>query len=96
MAVFLTSGKKWLIRRIININKNNRAKAIYPALRDIKAAVRWVVVNKNNFGVNTNQLTVGGGSAGGCASFGAGITENEDYLKELNIEQDKTLLSTNT
>ena len=88
--------KEMVDRRIININKNNRAKAIYPALRDIKAAVRWVVANKNNFGINTNQITVGGGSAGGCASFGAGITENEDYLKELNIEQDKTLLSTNT
>ena len=88
--------KEIVDKSIININKNNRAKAIYPAMRDIKAAVRWVVANKNNFGINTNQITVGGGSAGGCASFGAGITENEDYLKELNIEQDKTLLSTNT
>ena len=87
--------KKMVDKEIININKNNRAKAIYPALRDVKAAIRWVVANKNNFGVNINKITVGGGSAGGCASFGVGITENEDYFNELSIEQDRTLLSTN-
>ena len=54
-----------------------------------------VIANKNNYGVNTDQITVGGGSAGGCASFGASITENEDYFNELSIEQDRTLLSTN-
>ena len=52
--------------------------------------------NKNNFGVNINKITVGGGSAGGCAAFGVGITENEDYFNELSIDQDRTLLSTNT
>lgn len=88
--------KKMVDKEIIQINKNNRVKAMYPALRDIKAALRWVVANKNNFGLNINQITVGGGSAGGCASFGVGITENEDYLKELSIEQDRTLLLTNT
>ena len=45
--------------------------------------------------MNINKITVGGGSAGGCASFGVGTTENEDYLNELSIEQDRTLLSTN-
>ena len=43
--------KKMVDKEIININKNNRAKAIYPALRDVKAAIRWVVANKNNFGL---------------------------------------------
>ena len=70
-------------------------KAVYPAIRDAKAALRWIVVNKNRFRINTNYITVGGGSAGGVSSVAVGITDNMDYRDELSIEQDPTLETTN-
>ena len=70
-------------------------KAVYPAIRDAKAALRWIVVNKNRFRIDTNYITVGGGSAGGVSSIAVGITDNMDYRDELSIEQDPTLETTN-
>ena len=61
--------KEMVDRRLLILIKTTELRPYIPALRDIKAAVRWVVANKNNFGINTNQITVGGGSAGGCASL---------------------------
>ena len=70
-------------------------KAVYPAIRDAKAALRWIVVNKNRFRIDTNYITVGGGSAGGVSSIAVGITDNMDYRDELSTEQDPTLETTN-
>lgn len=70
-------------------------KAVYPAIRDAKAALRWIVVNKNRFRIDTNYITVGGGSAGGVSSIAVGISDNMDYRDELSIEQDPTLKTTN-
>jgi acetyl esterase/lipase len=70
-------------------------KAVYPAIRDAKAALRWIVANKNRFRIDTNYITVGGGSAGGVSSIAVGITNNKDYRDELSIEQDPTLETTN-
>lgn len=70
-------------------------KAVYPAIRDAKAALRWIVVNSNRFRIDTNYITVGGGSAGAVSSIAVGISENTDYRDELSIEQDPTLGTTN-
>ena len=69
--------------------------AIYPALRDAKAALRWVVANAGNYNINTNYITVGGGSAGAIAAIGVGISNQEDFRDEISSKQDPTLESTN-
>ena len=54
-----------------------------------------MIAHKKEYGVNTDYITVGGGSAGAYSAIGVGITENEDYRDELTVEEDPTLLSTN-
>lgn len=69
--------------------------AIYPAIRDAKAALRWVVANADTYNINTNFITVGGGSAGAIAAITLGVSNQEDYRDEIDIHQDPTLASTN-
>ena len=69
--------------------------AIYPAIRDAKAALRWVVANADTYKINTNYITVGGGSAGAVSAITLGISNHEDYRDEISINQDPTLTSTN-
>src|SRR5210317_1408204 len=44
--------------------KSNTFFSLYPANRDAKAAIRWVYANAKSYKINTNFITVGGGSAG--------------------------------
>ena len=44
--------------------------AIYPAHRDAKAALRWIMANAQNYNINKDYITVGGGSAGAITSIG--------------------------
>ena len=67
----------------------------YPAIRDAKASVRWLYANANNYSVNTNYITVAGGSAGSFISLALGITGPGDYTDEISLENDPTLLTTN-
>lgn len=76
-------------------NKIRQFLAIYPAIRDAKAALRWVIANSDRYNINTNFITVGGGSAGAVTSIALGISNNEDFRDEININQDPTLLNTN-
>jgi len=69
--------------------------AIYPAIRDAKAALRWVVANAQEYGINTDFITIGGGSAGAVTAVTIGISRPEDYRDELTLDQDPTLASTN-
>lgn len=89
--------EEWTNYINLNAPKNDldRFKAVYPAIRDAKAAIRWIVANKTKFGVNTNYLTVGGGSAGGCSAVAIGLTPNEYYRDELSVIEDMTLKTTN-
>ena len=68
--------------------------ATYPAHRDAKAALRWVVANADTYKINTNYITVGGGSAGAMTAVGIGISTEEDYRNEIDISEDATLSST--
>ena len=76
-------------------SKKNKAKASYPAIRDSKAAIRWIVANKNELGINPDYITVGGGSAGAVAAIAVGISDNVDFKDELSVQADPTLLTTN-
>lgn len=50
-------------------------EAQYPAaIHDVKAAVRWLRKNAKKYGINPQQIAVGGGSAGGQIATLAGVT----------------------
>jgi hypothetical protein len=66
----------------------------YPAVRDLKAAIRFVRANAAKYGVDPSRIVVSGGSAGATNSVAAGITFDEDYNKELTVSQDPTLATT--
>lgn len=69
--------------------------AIYPANRDVKAAVRWLYANAETYSINTNYITACGNSAGALLSISLGITNEEDFKNELTEVEDQTLSSTN-
>ncbi|TQV72937.1 alpha/beta hydrolase [Aliikangiella marina] len=72
----------------------NQIKAIYPATRDAKAAIRWIYAHAETFGIDTNFITAIGGSAGSFISMGLGVSEPEDYTNEISGSFDTTLSST--
>jgi predicted esterase len=69
--------------------------AMYAAQRDAKAALRWIVFNADNYNIDTDYITVGGGSAGAITAITLGISNKEDFRDELTISEDPTLSSTN-
>jgi acetyl esterase/lipase len=76
-------------------NNNSQMIAVYTAQRDAKAAMRWIVANADTYHINTNFITVGGGSAGAITAIGIGISEQEDFRDEISTTVDPTLLTTN-
>jgi len=93
---FGTVPQEWL-NFSLNLSKEERQQflAIYPAIRDSKAALRWVIANADAYGINTNFITVGGGSAGAITAIAIGISNPEDFKDELNKTIDPSLPSTN-
>ena len=69
--------------------------AMYPAGRDCKAAVRWLVANAADIGFHVGAISLIGGSAGAHNSIVMDVSEPEDYRDELSLEEDPTLASTN-
>ena len=69
--------------------------AIYPAVRDAKAALRWVSKNASQFNIDTRFITVGGGSAGAIIANAIGVTNRKDYTDEIDGNTDPTLETTN-
>jgi acetyl esterase/lipase len=69
--------------------------AIYPAQRDAKAALRWVVANADTYGINTDYITVGGGSAGAITAITLGVSELGDFTNEIGLDMDPSLSTTN-
>jgi acetyl esterase/lipase len=69
--------------------------ALYPANRDAKAAIRWVIANAPKYNIDTNYITVGGGSAGAVVANALGITDLGDYTNEVSVNIDPTLATTN-
>ena len=75
--------------------QRDQLRAMYPAGRDAKAAIRWIYANAGTYGVDTSSISVIGGSAGSYIAMGLGVTEPTDYLGELTLDDDPTLSSTN-
>ena len=57
----------------------------YPAVRDLKAAIRWVRANAAAYNVDPTRIVVSGGSAGATNSVAAGVTFNSDYRDEVRF-----------
>ena len=75
--------------------ERQQALAMYPAGRDCKAAVRWLVANASEIGLDVDAITLMGASAGSFNSIAMDVTGPEDYRDELTIEEDPTLASIN-
>jgi acetyl esterase/lipase len=69
--------------------------AMYPAIRDAKAAMRWTMANAEKYNINTAYITVGGASAGAVMAIGLGVSNPEDFRDEIEGHQDPSLASTN-
>lgn len=72
-------------------SERDQTKAMYPAVRDAKAALRWLVANASEYGVDPDQISVVGGSAGSYISIALGATDFDDYTNELSMSEDSTL-----
>lgn len=81
----------------LSANREPKWASGYPAVRDLKAAIRFVRASANKrFGVaiDTSKIVVSGGSAGATNAITAGVVFEEDYKSELTLAQDPTLAST--
>ena len=91
-----TIPSEWLsYASTLSSDSSSLFNAIYPAQRDAKAALRWLVKNADDYFIDTDYITIGGGSAGAITAITAGISNQEDFRDELNQEDDPSLLSTN-
>lgn len=68
--------------------------AMYPAQRDAKAALRWLVDQKETYKINTDYITVGGASAGANTAKGIVLSDPDDFTQEISLSQDPTLATT--
>ena len=68
---------------------------MYPANRDVKVAIRWLYANSETYNIDTDYITVAGGSAGALLSIYLGVTDAEDYTNELSVTEDPTLSTSN-
>ena len=91
-----TVPQEWVDKTLdIDKDRASRILSIYPAIRDAKAALRWIAANAKSYYINTDYITVGGGSAGAIIAITVGISNQEDYRDEIDITQDPTLATTN-
>jgi len=73
---------------------------MYPAVRDVKAALRWIHAHAAEYNADTSSITLQGGSAGATALLELALTAGDDtfagdYTNEL-AGQDRTLATANT
>lgn len=72
-------------------NAKDRMKAMYPATRDAKAALRWIVANKDTYKLDVDYITAIGGSAGSVISIAMGVTQPLDFTREIDAQDDPTI-----
>lgn len=66
---------------VANISYRLAPEARFPAaIHDVKAAIRWLRAHADAYGVNPNQIAVGGTSAGGQIASLTGITAGDPYF----------------
>lgn len=74
--------------------KKNQHKAMYPAVRDVKAALRWLANQATTWQVDLTRVAIIGNSAGAIIGIAVGATDPDDFATELSLAEDPTLSST--
>lgn len=69
-------------------------RALYPACRDAKAAIRWVKATAADHRIDPERVAVVGGSAGSNLAITLAVSDESDCTDEVSIEDDPTLAST--
>ena len=90
--------QEWIDYTLKNAESAKEAKtsiAMYAAQRDAKAAVRWIVANADQHGINTDYITIGGASAGAITAITLGVSNQEDFRDEMLATDDPTLTTIN-
>lgn len=90
--------QEWIDFTLLNATTPGDARtsiAMYAAQRDAKAALRWIVANKDIYNINSDFITVGGASAGAISTVTLGISNQEDFRDEIPVSDDPTLSTTN-
>ena len=72
-----------------------QAVAMYTAQRDAKAALRWIIANADTYEIDTDEIAVGGASAGAITTVALGLTDLGDFRDEISLQDDPTLSTTN-
>lgn len=67
----------------------------YPAVRDTKAAIRFIRANAALYGVDPDRLVVSGHSAGGMDVLSAAASAEDDFTSEFQLEDDPTVSTIN-
>ena len=95
-ADFGTVPQEWLNYALhVPSERISQFLALYPAQRDAKAAMRWLVENAETYGINKDYITIGGASAGAITAISIGISNQEDFRDEIDIKKDPTLSTSN-
>ncbi len=72
---------------VVSVNYRLSGEATFPrAVNDVKAAVRFLKANAENYNIDTNRMVIWGGSAGGNLASMVGTTGNITYLDGDNRE----------
>ena len=69
---------------VVSINFRSSAEAIFPAaVQDVKAAIRWIRANQQEYHLDGNRIAAWGGSSGGnlaaMACLTADVAEFDDF-----------------
>lgn len=71
---------------VVGVNYRLSGEAKFPAaVHDVKAAIRWIKANAENYKLDRNKIAVWGGSAGGNLSAMIGVSANVSELEDLSL-----------
>jgi acetyl esterase/lipase len=71
---------------VVGFNYRMSSETIFPALiHDIKAAIRWIRANAEQFLFDPQRIAVWGGSAGGYLALMAGVSAGIPELDDLSL-----------
>lgn len=71
---------------VVSMNYRMSGEAVFPALvHDVRAAIRWVRANAQQFLFDSTRIATWGGSAGGYLSLMAGVGSGISELNDLTL-----------
>lgn len=73
----------------------SRWSSLYPAVRDVKAAIRYVHANAAHYNIDTERIVVAGASAGAMNVLAAATTAENSFTSEISLKDDPTLATCN-